>query len=67
MSLWSDESYWEATVVAAGGNDTGEVIGSVKQNISSFDSKWFLGHKDMDENRRFNMISEGNMGSYHRD
>ena len=43
VSFWSDESHWEATVVAYGGNDTGEVIGTVKQNISSFDSKWFLG------------------------
>eukprot|EP00438_Fugacium_kawagutii_P031954 Skav201895 [mRNA] locus=scaffold550:863955:868216:+ [translate_table: standard] len=43
-SFWSDDSHWEAVVVAAnGGNDTeGQVIGKVKQNISSFDSKWFV-------------------------
>lgn len=48
VSFWSDESHWEATVVAAGGNDTGEVIGTVKQNISSFDSKWFVVNKRPD-------------------
>lgn len=47
-SFWSDDSHWEAVVVAANGaNDTeGQVIGKVKQNISSFDSKWFLGAAD---------------------
>ena len=42
VGFWSDESHWEATVTSTT-NDT-EVIGTVRQNISSFNSKWcFVG------------------------
>lgn len=41
VGFWSDESHWEAIVTSAS-NDT-EVIGTVRQNISSFNSKWYLG------------------------
>lgn len=48
VGFWSDESHWEATVTSTGPNDNDtdtEVIGTVRQNISSFNSKWYLSGK----------------------
>ena len=42
VSFWTDASHWEARIVATG-NSSDSVIGTVKQNISSYNSKWFLG------------------------
>jgi len=51
VGFWSDESHWEATVTSTGPNDNDtdtEVIGTVRQNISSFNSKWFVVNKRPD-------------------